>query len=501
MTYWGKLNHAPVRILIDSGAMGNFVSAQTADHFSFALHDVSPIPISFANGTTGTCNKAISAAYLCLENHEESLDLRVVSLPHHDVILGKPWLEKWNPHIDWQTHRITYPKTIHSLETLPIKKLQPQATVPERKTSQAAGYDLTPTEEFQLQPGEQQLIDTGIAIAIPEGYYGQLHSRSSLARKGITVEGGVIDADYRGPIKIILRNQGSEPFSFSKGDHPIAQIIIIKITTPPIQITPELDKTNCQEGGFGSTNQIQFISAVEMEQTLQEEDIAFLCELSVEGHLLVNDQDPRIAPLLQEFQDVFPEELPAELPPPRDLDHRIELEPGSRPPWRPIYRMSPLELDTLRKELDKLLKNGSIEPSVSPYGAPVIFVKKKSGELRMCIDYRALNKITIKNRFPIPLIDDLIDRLHGAKVFTKIDLRSGYNQVRIHPEDIEKTAFRTRYGHFQYKVMPFGLTNAPATFQALVQDVLRPLLDVSVIVYIDDILIYSQNDADHSYHI
>ena len=152
MTYWGKLNHAPVRILIDSGAMGNFVSAQTADHFSFALHDVSPIPISFANGTTGTCNKAISAAYLCLENHEESLDLHVVSLPHHDVILGKPWLEKWNPHIDWQTHQITYPETIHTLETLPIKKLQPQAITPERKTSQAAGYDLTPTEEFQLQP-------------------------------------------------------------------------------------------------------------------------------------------------------------------------------------------------------------------------------------------------------------------------------------------------------------------------------------------------------------
>src|SRR5436305_4188456 len=140
-----------------------------------------------------------------------------------------------------------------------------------------------------------------------------------------------------------------------------------------------------------------------MEQTLQEEDIALLCELSVEGHLLVNDQDPRIASLLQEFQDVFPEELPAELLPPRDLDHRIKLEPGSRPPWRPIYWMSPLELDTLHKELDKLLKNGSIEPSVSPYGAPVIFVKKKSGELQMCIDYRALNKITIKNRFPFPL--------------------------------------------------------------------------------------------------
>src|SRR5215216_6758166 len=119
----------------------------------------------------------------------------------------------------------------------------------------------------------------------------------------------------------------------------------------------------------------------------------------------------------------------------------------------------------------------------------------------MCIDYRALNKITIKNCFPIPLIDDLVDHLHDAKVFTKIDLRSGYNQVQIHEEDIEKTAFCTHYGHYQYKVMPFGLTNAPATFQALVQDVLQPLLDISVIVYIDDILIYSQNDQDHTHHV
>src|SRR4051795_3550820 len=152
-------------------------------------------------------------------------------------------------------------------------------------------------------------------------------------------------------------------------------------------------------------------------------------------------------------------------------------------------------------ELDHLLKNGLVEPSVSPFGAPVIFIKKKDGTLQMCIDYRALNNITIKNRFPIPLIDDLTDRLFGAKVFTKIDLRWGYNQVRIHEEDIEKTAFRTRYGHYQYKVMPFGLTNAPATFQALVQDILKPLLDICVIVYIDDILIYSHNDQEHVQHI
>src|SRR4051794_15411368 len=155
----------------------------------------------------------------------------------------------------------------------------------------------------------------------------------------------------------------------------------------------------------------------------------------------------------------------------------------------------------MRDELDCLLKNGSVEPSVSPFGAPVIFVKKKDGTLRMCIDYRALNNITIKNQFLIPLIDNLTDRLFGAKVFTKIDLRWGYNQVHIHEDNIEKTTFRTCYRHYQYKVMPFGLTNALATFQALIQDILCPLLDKLVIVYIDDIPIFSKTDAKHHEHI
>ena len=477
--------------------MGNFLSQQTADHFSFALHHVSNIPIVFANGATGTCNKITSAAYLHFENHEEHIDLRVVSLPHHDIILGKPWLEKWNPSINWQTHKITF-----DFPTIPlrVKKLSPQAILPECKTTQSAGYDLTPTTAFTLAPGEQQLLNLELALGIPEETYGQLHIRSSLAKKGLTVLAGVIDADYHGPIGIILRNLGTTPFVFTPGDNPVAQLVLNKIATPPVQEVTDLEDTS-RVGGFGSTNQVSFISGIEVQHAIDAHEDIFLCVVSPEGDVIVNAQDPRIKPLLQEFADVFPEELPPELPPKRNLDHRIELEEGSRPPWRPIYRMSPLELDAMRKELDKLLKNGSIEPSKSPYGAPVIFIKKKNGDLRMCIDYRALNKITIKNRFPIPLIDDLVDQLHGAKVFTKIDLCSGYNQVRIHPDDIEKTAFRTRYGHYQYKVMPFGLTNAPATFQAMVQDILRPLLDISVIVYIDDILIYSKNDQDHTHHV
>ena len=206
-------------------------------------------------------------------------------------------------------------------------------------------------------------------------------------------------------------------------------------------------------------------------------------------------------PLLSAYADVFPADLPSGLPPTREVDHHIELVPGSSPPSRPTYRLSPSELDELRKQLTDLTNHGFIQPSKSPYGAPVLFTKKKGGDLRMCIDYRALNKITIKNKYPLPRVDELFDRLHGAKWFSKIDLRSGYHQVRIHSDDVPKTAFRTRYGHFEFLVLPFGLTNAPATFMHLMNQVLRPYLDSFVVVFLDDILIYSKTLDEHKKHV
>ncbi|KAI3787689.1 hypothetical protein L2E82_00022 [Cichorium intybus] len=203
--------------------------------------------------------------------------------------------------------------------------------------------------------------------------------------------------------------------------------------------------------------------------------------------------------IVRDFADVFPDDLPG-LPPNRQVEFVIDLVPGAKPIARAPYRLAPSEMEELKKQLQELLDRGFIRPSSSPWGAPILFVRKKDGSMRMCIDYRELNKITVKNRYPLPRIDDLFDQLEGAEYFSKIDLRSGYHQLRVRESDVPKTAFRTRYGHYEFLVMPFGLTNAPAAFMDLMNRACHPFLDKFVIVFIDDILIYSKSREEHKQH-
>ena len=214
------------------------------------------------------------------------------------------------------------------------------------------------------------------------------------------------------------------------------------------------------------------------------------------------DMPDGIKAVLREFQDVFPKDLPLGLPPVRmGHEFKVELEDDTPPVHRPMYKLSPLELEEAKKQIDYMLEHGYIRPSKSPYGAPILFAPKKDGGLRFCIDYRWLNKKTIRNRYPLPLPEEMYDRLGGSKVFSKIDLRSGYWQVPVREQDIPKTAFKTRWGLYEYLVVPFGMTNAPAQFMNLMHDVLREYLDQFVLVFLDDILVYSQTVEDHAEHL
>jgi hypothetical protein len=205
-------------------------------------------------------------------------------------------------------------------------------------------------------------------------------------------------------------------------------------------------------------------------------------------------------PVACEFHDVFPEDLSG-MSLDRDVEFTIELQPGTAPISRRPYKMTPKELAELKIQLKELLDKGYIRPSSSAWGYPALFVKKKDQSLRLCVDYRPLNDITIKNKYSLPHIDILFDQLASAKVFSKVDLHSGYHQIKIHPDDVPKTAFSTRYGMYEYFVMLFGLTNAPAHFMYLMNFIFMSELDKIVMDFIDDILVYSKNEEEHEQHL
>lgn len=370
----GKVGGHDVKILVDSGSTGNFISEKVVKDGGFATILDTTRTLEFANGETQAISRKTKKVRLQIGEFHSRTTLDVAPLKY-DVVLGRPWLAEYNPIIDWK---------------LP---------------------------EVNIQFGGKEVV-------------------------------------------LPLANMDPEPCPESK-----------------------------------------LISAIQLKRLVRKKGNPVILAIvrSTEDSGNSDSLHPGFVKLKKNYEVLFSEDF--ELPPKRDVDHQIELETNAKPPFRATYKMSFLELNELKKQLIELLEKGFIQPSKSPYGAPVLFVKKKDGGLRLCIDYRALNKLTIKNRYPLPRIEELFDRLQGAKVFSKIDLRSGYHQIRIAEEDIPKTAFRTRYGHFEFLVMPFGLTNAPATFMSAMNNIFRPYLDQFVVVFLDDILVYSKNEGEHLKHL
>jgi hypothetical protein len=244
------------------------------------------------------------------------------------------------------------------------------------------------------------------------------------------------------------------------------------------------------------------VSSIQLQKWLAGNDVwamAILDHIPAREELMSVNTAPDLQQVLNAYEDVFSD--PNTLPPRRQLDHAITLEHGATPTNNRPYRYSPLQKDEIERQVQEMLAAGIITQSMSPFASPVLLVKKKDGSWRFCVDYRRLNELTIKNKFPLPIVDELLDELAGTKYFSKLDLRAGYHQIRMRPEDEEKTAFKTHHGHFQFRVMPFGLTNAPATFQCIMNSVFAPFLRKFVIVFLDNILVYSDSCEKHLQHL
>lgn len=457
--------------MLDSGATGNFVSLGFVQKHSFVT---SPLPrqdtVTLADGSTQTTGSMVQAAAVRIGSYSDRLDLVTLPLTGYDVILGMPWLYHYNPVVDWQ------------LETLSF--VQHHKRFKRKRVLQAS------------PPVATSVSSVRCAVPATASSSPSVPKVASPAPASVRVPSSVSSDESRPGLSVNLLSSSALRRDIRRG--LVEQVTILRHSDldslveseePPSSSSPSFES-------FPSSHPMLGIhEALRRGQRVCAADLSSAIQPSVDPLTQARRE------MLAEFRDVFPEKLPDGLPPERAVDHKIELVPGSFPPSRPTIRLSAPELAELKKQLAELEEAGFIQPSKSPYGAPILFVKKKSGEMRMCIDYRALNNITVKNKYPLPRVDELFDQLQGAKYFSKFDLRSGYHQIRIDKDDVAKTAFRTRYGHYEFLVLPFGLTNAPATFMHLMHQSFLKLLDTCVLVFLDDILVYSRTLAEHRQHV
>jgi hypothetical protein len=321
--------------------------------------------------------------------------------------------------------------------------------------------------------------------------------------KGVKFKSGAQDfeEDFTmcslGEVDFVLGNTFLHFYGIEIRQRPKVDLVMARDTGMPESL-PFSRKPTLEGLGINLVEQIEDFGEAEFVLMLKTTDLP---SNKVEKPKHGSRYSHLVSKVLEKYKDVITDELTKHLPPKRAVDHKIDLVPGTEPPSKAPYWLNQAELQELKRQLNELLERGYIRQSKSPFGAPVLFVSKKDGKFRMCIDYRVLNKITIKNNYPLPRVDDLLDRLAGAKVFSRIDLKSGYYQIRIAEEDVEKMACRTRYGSYEFVVMPFGLCNAPTTFITLMNSMFHHESDDFVVVYIDDILIFSRSKEEHARHL
>ena len=442
------INNYPLNALFDTGSQVNTISPHIAKLLNLPLSPInSDWTLTMANRTIARPDYAVKQLVISIEADDQG-DKFDVPFPSaalvlespFDVILGTPFLNKWNLYIHHCNSTLVY-----------LDKSGTPISICLRDTNNHKCRSYCPfSTSHTVQPSTRMINDIQ-----------HINEREKQRDKSLTTE---------------CAHQVMHIQSTDTTNKPVQS------TINPIPIITFEEYLSCQNN-HDVTTYLAIIKTTNVQQT----DDVFSQQLQSYA--------------LEQFPSLFPEQLPSETPPKDRLQHPIDLYPNSKIPTRRLYRQTTSELEETKKQLQEYLSAGHIRPSTSAFGAPVLLVRKKDGSMRMCIDYRALNNITIKNCFPLPRIDDLHDRLGKARYFTKLDLYSGYHQIPIRQGDEHKTAFTSRYGTYEFLVMPFGLTNAPSTFQTAMNTLFHDWLDDFVIVYLDDILVYSPTQETHKQHV
>ena len=472
--------------LNDSGATDNFIDHSFVHHYGMTPVLIStPRKLTVVDGRSSTHGDVTHYVTFLLDirGHKEEATAFITTLGKYDIILGKPWFRTHNPHIDWSKNTLCFNSDFCRNNCLPThyQQLAVSGLVQRRQSYKSTTTNASPPRRTGAAVFATLASQPGVEV-----FSASLYEIDQRLLKEFNVPTATKTEN--------LPPSVARPYS-PRHQETLSEITSMELHLHAIELE-DIEDLELHSEEFSQTER-QHLSAS-----------LYLAGASLEDIRLALETKPVVDPRLK-LPEHYHHHLPVfdaaeadKLPPHREgVDHTIELQAGAAPPHGPLYNMSVDELQVLRKFLKENLDKGWIRASSSPAASPVLFAKKPGGGLRFCVDYRALNAITVKNRYPLPLVQETLSRLSKATIYTKLDVIAAFNKIRMKEGDEWLTAFNTRYGLFESLVMPFGLCNAPATFQARINDVLRPYLDIFCTAYIDDVLVYSDNLLEHRQHV
>jgi hypothetical protein len=503
--------------LADSGANGFvFVDTRFARDLMKFLN-ITPVSLSkpcTVKGYDGRPGKPISEVlilHLEIDGHrQKDVPMLILDLGNHDLIIGRKWFDYFDVWLDVRNKRLIWPRKRPSESTFakeictPRENLQITAILPRHQADVERRDRAFALEDKRRADGRKSTVagrpadnspdQSQTIVYHPDPAMPKPHSKLS------TIPGLRKNRTFEKDLRDNLQKMNQELRKIENIEPQATKAKIRKNRYPPN--LPSIDIAMIGAAGYHRNlrkeGTVPFVTSLyEIDRLIDEKQASAIVDEETDEQAV-----ERLLPKeYADLRDVFSKTISDKLAPHRSYDHRIELEAENTLGFSPLRQHSLEELLAAKKYIEENLHKGFIAPSQAPFASPILFARKANGSLRFCVDYRKLNALTRKDRYPLPLIDKTLARLSQAKIFTKLDIRQAFHKIRIHSNSEELTTFRTRYGTYKYKVLPFGLTNGPATFQRYINDIFFDILDDFVTSYLDDILVYSENELEHIEHV